>query len=64
MATDMQRTNIYLSDQDRAAIERIKAANGLTTTSAAVRMALRQLDRQMRANERRRPTPGGESEGR
>lgn len=53
MATDMHRTNIYLSAEDRAIVEYVKQANGLATTSSVVRLALRRLDRQLRTESRR-----------
>lgn len=54
---DMQRTNIYLSAEDRRLVQTIKDANGLRSTSSVVRFALRRAARQAEAEERRRRPP-------
>jgi Arc/MetJ-type ribon-helix-helix transcriptional regulator len=41
----MQRTNIYLDDDDRDAIRVIRQAHGLATDSSAVRFAIREAAR-------------------
>lgn len=41
--TTMKRTNIFLADEDQAAIELLRARFGLSTSSDAIRFALRVL---------------------
>ncbi len=41
----MQRTSIYLDNQDRAALAVIKDAHGIATDAGAVRFAVREMAR-------------------
>lgn len=41
----MKRTNIYLGEDDYAALEVIKRVHGIATDAAAVRLAIRQVAR-------------------
>lgn len=43
----MERTSIYLDTADREAIEAIKAYFGVSTNSDAVRLAVRQVAREI-----------------
>ena len=43
----MKRTNIYLGDDDYGALEVIKKVHGLATDAAAVRLAIRQVAREL-----------------
>jgi hypothetical protein len=54
----MQRTSIYLDDQDRAALAIIKAAHGIATDAGAIRFAVRELARGIERRARRNQPKG------
>ncbi len=51
MATNMQRTNVYLSAEDRVDADYICLALGLPSMTSAIRMAIRRAARDLRADE-------------
>lgn len=54
----MQRTSIYLDDQDRAALAVIKEAHGIATDAGAVRFAVREMARGIERQARRSQPKG------
>jgi Arc/MetJ family transcription regulator len=52
------RTNIFLTDEDRAMIETIQREHGLSTASSAIRLAIRDTARRIEQAARRRPVEG------
>ncbi len=49
----MKRTNVFLAEEDRAAIENIQSRYGLATSSDAIRFALRIVARaELQVNDR------------
>lgn len=52
-AVTMKRTNVFLAEEDRAAIENIQSRYGLSTSSDAIRFALRIVARaELQVNDR------------
>jgi len=49
----MQRTSIYLDDQDRVALGVIKEAHGIATDAGAVRFAVREIAREIERRQAR-----------
>ena len=49
----MQRTSIYLDDQDRVALGVIKEAHGIATDAGAVRFAVRKIAREIERRQAR-----------
>lgn len=57
MPTNMKRTNVYLGEQDQIDAKYIQDECGLASISSAVRMSVRRIARQLRAESvKRRPT--------
>ena len=49
----MKRTNIYLDEEDREALQVIRSAHGIGTDASAVRFAIRQVARELERKSRR-----------
>lgn len=54
----MQRTSIYLDDQDRAALAVIKDTHGIATDAGAVRFAIREIARDLERGAKRSQPKG------
>jgi Arc/MetJ-type ribon-helix-helix transcriptional regulator len=55
----MHRTNIYLSDEEKAAIETIKRRHPLGSDSEVIRMAIREFARAVSSRTREQREPAG-----
>lgn len=55
------RTNIFLTDEDRALVALIQREHGLTTASSAIRIAIREAARKLE-RQRRAAARAGEGE--
>jgi hypothetical protein len=51
----VKRTNIYLDEEDREALQVIRAAHGIGTDASAVRFAIRQVARELERKAKRDP---------
>jgi len=49
----VKRTNIYLDEEDREALQVIRSAHGIGTDASAVRFAIRQVARELERKSRR-----------
>jgi hypothetical protein len=49
----VKRTNIYLDEEDREALQVIRAAHGIGTDASAVRFAIRQVARELERKTKR-----------
>ena len=54
----MQRTSIYLDDQDRDALRVIREEHGIATDASAVRFAIRQMARDIERRAKRGQSKG------